>query len=121
MILYVASARTAYIIRFDSSVLDRTKYIADRYFKKPDLITYYLINENGASKIDLARRNGYTGVSLSKSVITGDLYSRASSYGLGVGTWTYKDSASDDDKLYKHMIGNDWKLEFVTIDYKLFS
>lgn len=111
----------AYFISFDSSVLDRTKYIADRYFKKSDLITYYLINENGASKIDLARRNGYTGVSLSKSVITGDLYSRASSYGLGVGTWTYKDSASDDDKLYKHMIGNRWKLEFVTIDYKLFS
>lgn len=86
--------------------------------KKP--VTYYLISEDGANKVNLAASNGFTGVSLSKSIINNSLYSQAKSYGLGVGTWTYKNQLSDDEKLFKHMFLNGWQLDFVTVDYHIF-
>lgn len=109
----------AYLISFYDGVLAQAKaQAAAKLGHAP--ITYYLISESGASKIDLASSRGYTGVSLSKSLISGDLYSRAKNYGLGVGTWTYKNQLSDDEKLYKHMFSYGWQLDFVTVDYHIF-
>ena len=85
-----------------------------------DPVTYFLISDNGASNIDLASSRKYTGVSISKTLIDSNLYNRAKSYGLGVGTWTYRDQISDDERLYKHMFSNGWKLDFVTVDYHVF-
>lgn len=86
-------------------------------------VTYFLINDGGSSgsaQIDSAKSAGFTGVSLSKNIIDSSLYSRAKNHGLGVGTWTYKNQASDDDKLYKHLISYGWQLDFATVDYKIF-
>ena len=87
--------------------------------KKP--VTYYLISEDGANKVNLAASNKFTGVSLSKNIINSSLYSQAKSRGLGVGTWTYKNQLSDDEKLFEHMFLNGWKLDFVTVDYHIFK
>ena len=87
--------------------------------KKP--VTYYLISEDGANKVKLAASNKFTGVSLSKNIINSSLYSQAKSRGLGVGTWTYKNQLSDDEKLFEHMFMNGWKLDFVTVDYHIFK
>ena len=111
----------AYYISFHDSVLSDVKATAQRRLgdgKEP--ITYYLISSSSSAYVDLANSRAYTGVSFSKDVIESSLYNRAKSYGLGVGTWTYRDKASNDDKLYRHLIANGWNLDFVTIDYKLF-
>ena len=110
----------AYLISFYDRVLaDAKAQATDKLGHEP--ITYYLISDDGASGINLAMARGYTGVSLSKSIIDSDLYNSAKSYGLGVGTWTYKNQISDDEKLYKHMFSYGWQLDFVTVDYRIFK
>ena len=113
-----------YLISFYEGVLAQAKaQAAERLGHDP--ITYYLISENGAAKVDLARAYGFTGVSFSKTLIDNNLYTRAKSpnfgYELGVGTWTYKNQLSDDERLYKHMFSYGWKLDFVTVDYRIFK
>ena len=110
----------AYLISFYDGVLAEAKSQAAHKLGH-DPITYYLIKDNGASNTDLAAARGYTGVSFSKSLIDGALYNRAKNYGLGVGTWTYKNQLSDDEKLYKHMFSYGWQLDFVTVDYCIFK
>lgn len=110
----------AYLISFYDWILKDVKtQAAKKLGHNPK--TYLLINDNGAANIDLAKRNGYTGVSISKSLIDSNLYNRAKSYKLGVGTWTYRDKISDDEKLFKHMFSYGWKLDFVTVDYHIFK
>lgn len=107
-----------YISFYDGILAQVKAQAANKLGNEP--ITYYLIDDHGASSIDLASTRGYTGVSLSKNLISGDLYNRAKSYGLGVGTWTYKNQVSDDDKLYRHLLSYGWQLDFVTVDYHIF-
>lgn len=83
-------------------------------------VTYYLISSDGANRVNKAKSYGFTGVSLSKSIIDSSLYNQAKANGLKVGTWTYKDKLADDEYLYKHMFANGWALEFVTVDYRIF-
>ena len=110
----------AYLISFYDWILNDVKtQAAAKLGHNPT--TYLLISDNGAANIDLAKRRGYTGVSLSKSLIDSNLYNRAKNYKLGVGTWTYRDKISDDEKLYKHMFSYGWKLDFVTVDYHIFN
>ena len=112
----------AVYISFYDGILQRVKWQAEARLGH-EAETYYLINDggsDGATQVSRAKADGFTGVSLSKSIIDSSLYNQAKANGLKVGTWTYKDKASDDDKLYRHMIGNGWDLEFVTVDYRLF-
>ena len=110
----------AYMISFYPDVLADVKATAASKLGH-DPITYYLFDGNSSTNVDLAKSNGFTGVSVSKNLIDSTLYNRAKSYDLGVGTWTYRDKASDDDKLYRHMISYGWNLDFVTVDYRIFK
>ena len=118
----------AVYISFYHGILTQVKAQAEAKNKEAGIsrapMTYFLINDGGSSglsQIDSAKAAGFTGVSLSKNIIDSSLYSRAKGYGLGVGTWTYKNQASDDEKLYKQLIGYGWKLDFATLDYKIFN
>ena len=109
----------AYLISFYSDVLSEAKsQAANKLGKAPK--TYYLIADNGSANVDLAKAKGFTGVSFSKSVINGNLYNKSKGYGLGVGTWTYRNSSSNEEMLYNHMYSNGWQLDFVTVDYRIF-
>lgn len=109
----------AYLISFYPDILEEVKtQAAAKLGRAP--VTYYLIADNGAAKVDFAKAKGFTGVSFSKSVINSSLYNRARSYGLGVGTWTYRDNSSNSELLYRHMYLNGWRLDFVTVDYRIF-
>lgn len=109
----------AYLISFYPDILEEVKtQAAAKLGRSP--VTYYLIADNGAAKVDFAKAKGFTGVSFSKSVINSSLYNRARSYGLGVGTWTYRDNSSNSELLYRHMYLNGWRLDFVTVDYRIF-
>lgn len=110
----------AYYISFYSGVLANVRSQADAKLGHSS-ITYYLIKDNWSANVDIAKQYGFTGVSFSKALIDSNLYNRAKSYGLGVGTWTYKNQISDDEKLYKHMFSFGWQLDFVTVDYRLFQ
>lgn len=109
----------AYLISFYPDILEEVKtQAAAKLGRAP--VTYYLIADNGTAKVDFAKAKGFTGVSFSKSVINSSLYNRARSYGLGVGTWTYRDNSSNSELLYRHMYLNGWRLDFVTVDYRIF-
>lgn len=109
----------AYLISFYPDILEEVKtQAAAKLGRAP--VTYYLIADNGTAKVDFAKAKGFTGVSFSKSVINSSLYNRARSYGLGVGTWTYRDNSSNSELLYRHMYLNGWRLDFITVDYRIF-
>lgn len=109
----------AYLISFYPDVLSKVKEQATAKLGKAP-VTYYLISSNGSANVELAKKRGFTGVSFSKSVIDGNLYNKAKNYGLGVGTWTYRSSASDKEKLFWHLVMNGWQLDFLTVDYRIF-
>ena len=99
-------------------LLENVKAEADSRLGR-DSITYYLITTGEEWKVDTAAAKGYTGVSVSKSVFSDSLYNKAvNTYGLGVGTWTYKDKAADDNYMYNQVILH--TLDFATVDYKVY-
>lgn len=114
-----AAVRNACYISFQEDSLIKTKkYIEKQYGFTP--VTYYLISSEWSSKIDVAARNGFTGVSVTKKLLTDNFYNKAKSYGLGVGIWTYKDKTSDDALMYDHLITGRYRLDFSTVDFIAF-
>lgn len=79
--------------------------------------TYYLIKTGEEWKVDKAAEEHYTGVSISKSVFTESLYNKAIGKGLGVGTWTYRSKAADDNYMYEQVMLH--TIDFATVDYKV--
>lgn len=107
-------------ISFHAGSLDLTKqYISNKYgIDNP--YTAYLINKDGETKIARASNN-YSTVSVTKGMLTDAFYNSAIGHNLGVGTWTYKDTAEDDEYLYKHLLSGKYRLEFATVDYNIFN
>lgn len=114
-----AAVKNACYISFQEDSVKKTKaYIERHYGITP--VTYYLINGDWGSKVDAAAIDGFTGVSVAKGLLTDSLYNRAKSYGLGVGTWTYKNTATDNGLMYDHLITGRYRLDFATVDFKVF-
>ena len=110
---------SAYMISFHENILQQAKQRTEAKGKTP--ITYHLFSSNGSTEVKIARDRGFTGISVKKDILTDSIYNEAKSYGLGVGTWTYKNDASSDEYLGKHLLSGRYKLDFVTVDYKTFK
>lgn len=112
---------SAYMISFHENILQQAKQMAEKRLDGKKPITYHLFSSNGSKEVKIARDRGFTGISVRKDVLTDSIYNEAKSYGLGVGTWTYKNDASSDEYLGKHLLSGRYKLDFVTVDYKTFK
>lgn len=110
----------AYLISFYENVLTEANTQAAIKLDGRNPITYYLFKSSWSSKVNTAHSRGYTGVSVRKDLLTDSLYSKAKGYGMGVGTWTYKDTAADDDLMFKAVLSGKYALDFVTVDYRIF-
>ena len=109
----------AYLICFYDAVLWNAKKATDDRLGVSDAsITYYLATDGEEWKVDRASERHYTGISVRKSLFSGELYRKARGYGLGIGTWTYKGSAADDNYMYNQVINYD--IDFATVDYKVY-
>ena len=115
--------RDTYFISFDAGSLTRTmNYIYEKYGLGADEFkTYYVLSSNAEAGADIAKKEGFTGISVSKGLLNDSLQKRVNSYGLGLGTWTYKDTLEDDGNLYLHVLSGRYKLDFATLDYKAFE
>ena len=82
--------------------------------------TYYLFKTQWETELELAKRYGFTGVSITKTLLSDSLYNKATDYGLEIGTWTYYDSAEDDKNIYNHILSGIYQLDYATVDYKVF-
>lgn len=110
---------SAYMISFHENILQQAKQRTEAKGKTP--ITYHLFSSNGSKEVKIARDRGFTGISVRKDILTDSIYNEAKSYGLGVGTWTYKTDASSDDYLGKQLLSGKFDLDFATVDYKTFT
>lgn len=115
----------AYMISFHENILQQAKQMAELKLKEKEKekgpITYHLFSSNGSKEVKIARDRGFTGISVRKDVLTDSIYNEAKSYGLGVGTWTYKKDAGSDDYLGKQLLSGKYDLDFATADYKTFT
>lgn len=108
-------------ISFYLTPLSSIKEYAEKNLGTNNSKTYYLIDKEVMSRVDKARDRGYTGVSVNKEDFSDAVYNRAKSYGLGVGTWTYKNNLSSDGYLYEHIGSHKYQLDFATLDHKAFN
>jgi len=107
-------------ISFHAASLDRIKnYVSTKYKFQP--YTIYLINKDGSSKIQLAAEHHYNAVAVTLSMMNDSFYNLAKyTYGLGVGTWTYRNTSSGRKALKNHVLSGKYDLEYATIDYDIF-
>ena len=112
----------AQIISFKAALLEKTQgYAFEKYAIKP--YTGYLLTgnedkvENG---IETAVEKGFSGVNIKYSLFTEDISDICRINGLGVCTWTYRDSAVCNHNLYKHVVSGKYKVDSITVDGKYF-
>lgn len=115
--------RNSCYISFDAGSLTRTmKYINEKYgLEAGEIKTYYLLSSKAEAGADKAKKEGFTGISVSKGLLNDSLQKKVNSYGLGLGTWTYKNTLEDDGNLYLHVLSGRYKLDFATLDYTAFE
>lgn len=112
---------SAIYISFYTGPLSTAKEYAEKNPSVDKAKTYYLFSSDVMDGVETARNMGYTGVSVKITVFSADMYNRAKSYGLGVGTWTYKNDLSSDGYLYEQVGSHRYQLDFATLDHKAFN
>lgn len=111
--------RQTNFISFHADSLNRIKsYVKSKYGFQP--YTVYLINNDGSNKINIAADSGYNAVAVTLSMMNDSFYNQARGRGLGVGTWTYRNTSSGRNYLKKHVLSGKYTLEYATIDYDIF-
>ncbi len=111
----------AIYISFYTGPLSTAKEYAEKTLGAGRSKTYYLFSSNVMTGVETARNLGYTGVSVKMTAFSDAMYNTAKAYGLGVGTWTYKNDLSSDGYLYEQVGSHRYQLDFATLDHKAFN
>ena len=112
---------SAIYISFYTGPLSTAKEYAEKTLGAGQSKTYYLFSSNVMTGVETARNLGYTGVSVKMTAFSDAMYNTAKAYGLGVGTWTYKNDLSSDGYLYEQVGSYRYQLDFATLDHKAFN
>ncbi|MBQ6313989.1 MAG: Ig-like domain-containing protein [Mogibacterium sp.] len=116
----VSQDKVHFISFYEGQLTQVRNYTLSKYKIEP--YTAYLVNGTGIDgKLQLAKALGFTGVDITRTFLTEEVMSKCLSLGLKVDAWTYEDSLADDERLYKHFISGQFRVESATVDGKLFS
>lgn len=111
--------KTRLISNYSGRLAYARDYAAEKLGGTPPY-TAYLIGKDVSKKIKLSHDKGFDMIGIRKDLLSESVRTQCASYGLGIGTWTYKGEARDDNYMYRDVLSGKYRLEYATVDYKPF-